>query len=383
MKKRNVSKTGLIKYLEISKGCFSQQNKSLSGGSAKIIPLCDYQEEKAMLMTAAMDGTGFLPAKMTERVAADAPNHVAVSVKACCLGYKEALAIAASCYADAFPVMPGRFFSGIVRKVGESVHGVAVNDRVCLSGFASLSTNDFRETNYYDLSGLERKDLASGYKSESCEHIVTVGQNCLSLIPPALSMTVATILCGNGVAALKGLTVAGIKQNEKVAVYGAGALGKIVLQLACRLGASTWVLTGCREEIESCHVLGADDCIAGNVEDNVMVAKALGGVDVMIVTIPLQIPVEKLIASLRINGRLVIIDSHGEEIVMYTKIGGLEVFPMAADQLEMQRQLNILMDLYMAKKIMVYPSVFPCELLHLSVNEILARQGESSIVYLA
>jgi alcohol dehydrogenase, propanol-preferring len=154
------------------------------------------------------------------------------------------------------PVTPGHQIVGIVDEVGTGVTHFKVGDRLgvpwlystcgrceyCLSGRENLCDNA-RFTGYH---------VHGGY----AEHMI-VGEDFTYPIPPQFSdIQAAPLLCA-GVIGYRALRLSGIKQGQRLGLYGFGASAHIALQIARHQGCEVYVFTRSKQHQELASALGA------------------------------------------------------------------------------------------------------------------------------
>lgn len=136
-------------------------------------------------------------------------------------------------YAASFPVIPGHEFGGTIVAVGRGVHELRVGDRVaadpnipclrcsyCHDGRANLCDN-------YDAIGVTR-DGASAQFVVVPEHLCVVLPDS---VDPRDAALIEPLSC-----ALHAYDLLGSQTGKKVAIYGSGTMGLMMLQLARRTG---------------------------------------------------------------------------------------------------------------------------------------------------
>jgi L-iditol 2-dehydrogenase len=142
-------------------------------------------------------------------------------------------------YPATFPVIPGHEYAGEVVAVGSEVHDFRPGDRVAvdpniLCGYCSF---------------------CRAGKVHLCKNMVALGVNIaggfaeFSRVPVAqayrlpASFSLAHAALAEPVAcALRGVDLAGIRSGDRVAIFGYGPMGAIILQLALMQGASSVIV---------------------------------------------------------------------------------------------------------------------------------------------
>ncbi len=124
-------------------------------------------------------------------------------------------------------------------------------------------------------------------------------------LPSHLNLAaVAPLLCA-GITTWSPLKFWNLIEGTKVAVVGLGGLGHMAIKFAKGLGASVTLFSRSEEKIEDAKALGADEVIIST--DEKQMAVAIGRFDLIIDTVPSVHDLNPYIATLNINGVLVIV----------------------------------------------------------------------------
>lgn len=181
------------------------------------------------------------------------------------------------------PLVLGHEFSGRVAEVGEGVKRVAIGDRVAVYPILYCGEcRNCRQGYYYLCSRIGCIGLScDGGFEEYC----VVPERNVYRIPDELSeehaaMAEPTGFCINAVGST------GISLGDDVAVFGAGGIGLICLQLARAAGCRRVFMIGRRRlRLETARKLGADEIIdeaQGNYREKIMELTDGQGVDCVI-----------------------------------------------------------------------------------------------------
>ena len=151
--------------------------------------------------------------------------------------------------------LPGLEASGEVVAVGEGVGWPAVGDQVCAL-----------------LPG-------GGY----AEYVMTPAAHCLP-IPQGMALKEAACLPETFYTVYSNVFMrGGLKAGEKLLVHGGSSgIGTTAIQLAHHFGARVFTTAGSDEKCQVCRDLGADVAINYRDEDFVKVARAEGGMDLIL-----------------------------------------------------------------------------------------------------
>lgn len=175
-------------------------------------------------------------------------------------------------YPATFPIIPGHEYAGEVVAVGSEVNEFRPGDRVAvdpniLCGYCSF---------------------CRAGKVHLCKNLVALGVNIpggfaeFSLVPvgqayrlPASFSLAQAALAEPVACCLRGLDLAGIRSGDRVAIFGCGPMGAIILQLALLQGASSVIViepqAGRRRRAEA---LGAQWVIDPTMESAVEAIRA-------------------------------------------------------------------------------------------------------------
>lgn len=173
--------------------------------------------------------------------------------------------------------LPGLEASGEVIAVGEGVGWPAVGDQVCAL-----------------LPG-------GGY----AEYVMTPAAHCLP-IPQGMELKEAACLPETFYTVYSNVFMrGGLKAGEKFLVHGGSSgIGTTAIQLAHHFGARVFTTAGSDEKCQVCRDLGADVAINYRDEDFVNVARAQGGMDLILDMVGGEY-INRNIKSLADDGRMV------------------------------------------------------------------------------
>ena len=173
--------------------------------------------------------------------------------------------------------------SGRISQVGAGVHGFTVGDEVCAL-------------------------LAGGGYAEQV--VVPAGQ--VMPVPAGVDLVTAAAIPEVACTVWSNVfMVAGLQPDETLLVHGgAGGIGNVAIQLAKALGARVLATAGSPEKVAFCESLGADRGIDYREEDFVEVARAEGGVDVILDNMGAKY-LDRNVTALATEGRLVVIGMQG------------------------------------------------------------------------
>lgn len=212
-----------------------------------------------------------------------------------------------------YPVVPGHEIVGKVTNVGSEVKNFKVGDLAavgCLVDSCQTCNSCKQDLEQYCLNGLvgtyggHDKYLDSPTHGGYSESIV-VTEGFVLKVPENLDLAaVAPLLCA-GITTWSPLRHWNVSKGSKVAVVGLGGLGHMAIKLAKGLGASVTLFSRTPEKSEEAKALGADEVIISTDESQMQSVQ--GKFDVIIDTVPYVHDVNPYVATLNINGTLVLV----------------------------------------------------------------------------
>lgn len=166
------------------------------------------------------------------------------------------------------PVVLGHEFSGIVTAVGPDVKTFKVGDRVTSeTTFATCGTCPMCKEKNYNLCS-NRQGIGTQINGSMAEYLVS-REESVHKIPDNVSMLSASLTeplaCGVHAVIEKGK----VQKGDVCVVFGAGAIGQMVAQVAKSQGATVIVagLSNDKERFEIALYAGADRCVDQQTED--------------------------------------------------------------------------------------------------------------------
>ena len=211
-----------------------------------------------------------------------------------------------------FPMVPGHEIAGIVREVGADVTKHAVGDRVgigcfvdscrecenCLAGEEQFCLKGNVAT--YNGRQYDGSETYGGYSTQ-----IVADENYVLRIPAGIPLDAAAPLLCAGITTYSPLRHWGAGPGKRVAVIGMGGLGHMAVQIAHAMGAHVTVLSRTPAKQDEGLALGADEYFA--TEDPGALKALRGRFDLIINTVSADIPVDRYLATLRLDGALVFV----------------------------------------------------------------------------
>jgi len=205
------------------------------------------------------------------------------------------------------PIVPGHEGVGTVVEAGEGVTNVSVGDRVGVWFY----NNTCRVCDFC-LSGNENyceQRVMTGFSVDGtfAEYVKIAGDFAVK-IPGELSDVEAAPLTDAGLTAWRAVKTANIRAGDRVAVYGVGGVGHLVLQFAKLSGAEVFAVDIREEKLRMADQLGADRVLdASDASIGSTIKYEFGGVNVAICCAPSLKAYEQAMFSLKTMGTLVAI----------------------------------------------------------------------------
>ncbi len=217
-----------------------------------------------------------------------------------------------------YPLVPGHEIVGKVISVGADVTKFKIGDTVgvgcmvdscqtcapCEQGLEQYC----EEGNTQTYNGIDRHDHTPTFGGYS-ERIV-VSDKFVLKVPEKLDLkAVAPLLCA-GITTWSPLKHWKISKDSKVAVIGLGGLGHMGLKLANALGAHVTLFSRSPGKEDDARRLGAHEIVISTNEAEMAAVK--GKFDLIIDTVPNKHDLNPYIATLSMNGTLVLVGYLGE-----------------------------------------------------------------------
>ncbi|MEM0456994.1 MAG: alcohol dehydrogenase catalytic domain-containing protein [Nitrososphaerota archaeon] len=202
------------------------------------------------------------------------------------------------------PIIPGHEIVGTIHEIGRGVEGLSIRQRV---GIQPLWTACGRCE--YCLRGFEHLCPSKKITGETVDggyaEYVLADWRYVYPIPDNLDTIEAAPLFCPGVTAYGAVLKAELKPGKRVAVFGIGGVGHMVVQIAKLYGAEVLAVSRNKAHLEVAKELGADVIINSSTSDPVEEIRKLGGVDASIVFAPSDVAAEQAIKVTKPFGTIV------------------------------------------------------------------------------
>ena len=201
------------------------------------------------------------------------------------------------------PIVPGHEVVGTIAAVGAGVDSFQVGDRVGVQPMWSTCGEC-----EYCVAGLDHRCQSKEITGESvdggyAEYMIGVAEHTYRL-PDALDFADAAPLFCPGITAFGAVAKADLAPGKKVAVFGVGGVGHMVLQMAALSGADVFAVSRGKDHLALAEELGARsvDASGGGAVDAL---QRLGGVDAAILLAPSDAVAAQAIEATRPGGIIV------------------------------------------------------------------------------
>jgi propanol-preferring alcohol dehydrogenase len=235
-------------------------------------------------------------------------GEILVRIEACGVCHSDVF-LASSPKLPRTPLILGHEAVGRVSELGEGVTRFRVGDRVGIA-FLHHSCGDCG----FCKSGRENyclKQQQTGYHVDGALAEYTVAdERFVARVPAAMAAIQAAPLCCAGLTAHKAVQTAGLAAGEWIALFGAGGLGHLAIQLAKQSGLKVAVIDIAADKLDRARELGADLTINGASEDprKVLAAHVTDGGAAGAITLTGSLAaIEQAFSCLRPNGILVLV----------------------------------------------------------------------------
>ncbi len=204
------------------------------------------------------------------------------------------------------PLILGHEVAGTVEALGEGVTELKVGDRVgvpwihwtcgecefCLEGREALC--------------LKQKVTGCMVDGGFAEYLLAPATHALK-IPDVLSLEEAAPLLCAGLTVYKALKASGIQSGQRLAVFGAGGLGHLAIQIAKAMGVHVGAVDLSDDKLEFAKSVGAEWTVNSTVEPVHKKMRSMGGMHVAMVTAASPAAYETALRCLRRGGTVAVV----------------------------------------------------------------------------
>lgn len=270
-------------------------------------------------------------------------GQVLVRMEACGICHSDVF-IAGAAKLPRAPLVLGHEGVGILEELGAGVDNLAAGARVGIS-FLHSACGECE----YCRTGRETccpRQVQTGYMVDGAlaEYAVAAADFVVA-IPGGLAPVEAAPMCCAALTAYKALRTAGLAPGQWVALFGAGGLGHLAIQLARRMGLRVAVVDVVPEKLEQAVRLGADLVINGAVQKPRDALARVGGAAAALTLTASPLAIEQAFHVLEPNGILVLVGLAAEPFplpVVQTVLRGLRIAgTLVGTRLELSEVLEI------------------------------------------
>ena len=209
------------------------------------------------------------------------------------------------------PLILGHEAAGVVAELGEGVTGSRVGDRVGVP-WLHWSCGECE----FCLEG--RETLCIKQKVTGCmvdggfaEYMLAPATHA-SPLPSSLSAAEAAPLLCAGLTVYKAMKASGVRPGQRIAVFGAGGLGHLAIQIARAMGAHAGAVDVSDDKLEFAKSQGAEWTINSTTEQVHKKCRQMGGMHVAMVTAAHPSAYETALRCLRRGGTLAVVGMANE-----------------------------------------------------------------------
>jgi len=203
------------------------------------------------------------------------------------------------------PIIPGHELVGRVVEVGEGVESINIGDVVGVQPlWSSCGRCEFCLTGREELCAL--KNLTGETVDGGYAEYMVADANFVYRVPSNLSDSEAAPLFCAGLTAHSAVKKAELSPIKRVAVFGIGGVGHMILQFARMYGAEVVAVSRGETHLKVAEELGASLVVDSSKVDPVEELKKIGGVDSSIVFAPSSAVVEQAIKATKPSGTIVV-----------------------------------------------------------------------------
>lgn len=238
------------------------------------------------------------------------PHDVRIDIHFCGICHSDIHTVHGDWGPQHYPLVPGHEIVGTVAEIGSAVTKHAVGDRVgvgCMvNSCGECSSCVADEEQYcergavftYGATDRDGTITQGGYSTG-----VVVTEDFVVSIPDGLALDAAAPLLCAGITTYSPLKRWGAGPGKRVAVIGLGGLGHMAVKIAKALGAEVTVLSQSLSKRDDGLRLGASDYRA--TSDDATFSELAGRFDMILNTVSAELPLDRYMALLRLDGALV------------------------------------------------------------------------------
>ncbi len=209
------------------------------------------------------------------------------------------------------PLILGHEVAGKVAAVGEGVTQLRTGDRVGVPWiYWTCGECEFCREGRETLC-LKQKITGCTVDGGFAEYLVAPATHAAPLPSLLSSAEAAPLLCA-GLTVYKAMKAAGVAAGQRMAVFGAGGLGHLAIQIARAMDVHVCAIDVADEKLEFAKSLGAEWTVNGATEQVPKRLRAIGGAHVALVTSASPAVYETALRCLRRGGTMAVVGMANE-----------------------------------------------------------------------
>ncbi len=209
------------------------------------------------------------------------------------------------------PLILGHEVAGTVAKLGEGVTELRVGDRVGVPWIHwTCGECEFCKEGRETLC-LKQKVTGCMVDGGFAEYLLAPATHALKIPAGLTSVEAAPLLCA-GLTVYKALKASGIAAGQRLAVFGAGGLGHLAIQIAKAMGVHVGAVDVADDKLEFAKSVGAEWTVNSTVEPVHKRMRAMGGMHVAMVTAASPAAYETALRCLRRGGTVAVVGMANE-----------------------------------------------------------------------
>ncbi|MCY0968851.1 NAD(P)-dependent alcohol dehydrogenase [Chryseobacterium wangxinyae] len=246
------------------------------------------------------------------------PNDVEIEILYCGVCHSDLHTARNDWGGTKYPAVPGHEIVGKITRIGSDVTKFKVGDLAgvgCIVDSCGTCESCKKDLEQYCKTGFVgtyngKDEHLGGHTFGGYSEKVVVDAGHILKIPENLDLAaVAPLLCA-GITTWSPLKHWNVGPDSKVAVVGLGGLGHMAIKLAKGLGAEVTLFSRSPGKSDDAKNLGADHVVIST--DDAQMKEVSGKFDVIIDTVPYDHDVNPYVATLNINGTLVLVGFIGK-----------------------------------------------------------------------
>lgn len=264
---------------------------------------------------------------------------------------------------------------GTIEAVGEGVKDLSVGMRVGVPWIYWVC--DECELCRAGLDNLCPKQKITGLTNDGgFAEMMKAKASYVFRIPDEISdVEAAPLLCA-GVTVYRGIKLADIKPNQRVAVFGVGGLGHLAIQLVKRYVDDVIAVDVSDDKLELARQSGATKTINAATERASQAIKQLGGVDVAVVTATAKAAYDDALYSLRPSGTIVVVGLPADPLTFSASALSSREARIIASSVGTRQDMKELFDLAAKGEVRCHIETRPLD----SINEVLSELKNGKVV---